>query len=97
MYEGIIERYIKPSSLAKLYVNEIRGIEFQDFFNSLSEDLTKTSIKRIRGLINNAMKQAVMSKLIAFNACESTVIPSGNERYDLDEVECRRFGIFHDG
>lgn len=87
LYEGVMKKYIEPSEIAGKYVNEIQGHEFQIFLNSLTSDLSKTSIKRIRNIMNNAMKQAVMSKLVAFNPCESTVTPNGTEQFEMDEDE----------
>lgn len=87
LYEGILSKYIEPAEISQKYVNEIQGHEFQMFLNGLTSSLTRSSIKRIRNLINNAMKQAVMSKLVAFNPCESTVVPNGTERQEFDEDE----------
>lgn len=91
LYEGVIEKYIKDADISRKLVNEIQGHEFQNFLNSLTRDLSRTSIKRVRNLINNAMKQAVLSRIVAFNPCESTVVPNGTEVNSIDEDEVIEF------
>ncbi len=96
LFEGVMEKYIKPSKLSELYVNEIDGLDIQVFLNGLATELSKTSIKRIRSLINNALKQAVLAKLVIYNCCEATIVPHGTEIHDFDEDEVIEFFTLHE-
>lgn len=79
----LMERYIKPANIAKMYVDEITTHHIQMFINKLSKEgkitskggLSYNSVRLIYNVLKSALAQAATNRMIAYNPSLGIKLP----------------------
>ncbi len=78
-YRGYIERYIKPylgeKPVGKITADDVRKFYQAVQHNDSAKPLSVSSIRRIHGVLHQAMNAAVQEHLIALNPTEGIILP----------------------
>ena len=92
-YEGLIERYVKPS-LGDRRLADVRPLDIQNFYSSLTgKKLSPRTVRFTRSVLASAFKQAVRWRMLAHNPCDSVELPrkAASEMQSLTPAEAASF------
>jgi integrase len=92
-YEGLIERYVKPT-LGAMRLSDLRPLDVQKFYASLTEkQLSPRTVRFTHSVLTSAFKQAVRWRILAHNPCNSVELPrkAATEMQALTPVEAAKF------
>lgn len=72
-YDGIYKKYIKPSIISNISINEIKTLKIQEYYNKL--DTTANNVRKIHKLLNQFFNYAVKEGYILQNPCKNVTLP----------------------
>ena len=85
---SIYNTHIKDTDIGNMNIQEIEPIHIQGFLNSHTS-LSKSSIKKIYGLLNGSLKAAVSNNLIRTNPAEDVKLPNSESKPKEIEILTR--------
>lgn len=85
---SIYNNYLKDTDLGNMNIQEIEPIHIQGFLNGHTS-LSKSSIKKIYGLLNGSLKAAVSNSLIRTNPAEDVKLPNSESKTKEIEILTR--------
>lgn len=80
LYQMYINVHIKPA-LGKIRLQKLLPLQVQSFYNDKLQTQKGTTVYKYHVLLNRAMEDAVVNKIILDNPCKYTTIPNRKSKY----------------